>query len=181
MENKFEPEIIPHPGSEYKGIYEQLKIIPVGKTIFSLEVLTEAIKDFQKGKPPLDFIKEYVSPYTQLTKEEISNLKNGDTCYIESSYGMQKTTFPELSGDTHRNLFGKGGANKTLQEKINYGPIYKKMANKIDLLTDRQRMELIVLTKKGQERVELNPLLDLITAMDKRIEQLEAKLNVYGR
>lgn len=55
------------------------------------------------------------------------------------------------------------------------------MANKIDLLTDRQRMELIVLTKKGQERVELNPLLDLITAMDKRIEQLEAKLNVYGR
>lgn len=55
------------------------------------------------------------------------------------------------------------------------------MENKIDLLKDRERMELVVLTKKGQKRVELNPLLDLITAMDKRLEQLEAKLNVYGQ
>ena len=55
------------------------------------------------------------------------------------------------------------------------------MDSQIDLLTEKERIEVVVLTKKGQKRADLNPLLDLITAMDKRIEYLEAKLMVYGQ
>lgn len=93
---------------------------------FSIDVLKDAIGEFLKGKPvSTTEEKKYVSPYIQLTRQEVLDLKNGDECYIMSSYGMQKTTYPDLEGDTHRNMFGKGGTNKTPEEKRDFGPIYK--------------------------------------------------------
>ena len=55
------------------------------------------------------------------------------------------------------------------------------MENKIDLLTEKERLELVVLTKKGQERVEFTPLLNYIRSLEKRIKQLESKNMVYGK
>ncbi len=95
---------------------------------FSLDVLKEAIEKYMEGKPEYKEASKrepYKSPYVQLTREEVLNLKDGDICYIESSWGMQKTTYPELDGDTHRNMIGEGGCNKTTEQKRDFGPIYK--------------------------------------------------------
>jgi hypothetical protein len=93
---------------------------------FSIDLITEAIKEFLKDKPKKEEIdkKPYVSTYIALTREETLALKDGDICYINSSYGMQKCIYPHLN-ETHRNLFGKGGANKTIEERRDYGTIYK--------------------------------------------------------
>ena len=91
-----------------------------------IELVTKAIKEYLKDKPLSNKEEKVTIPrYVSMTKEEIDNLADGDICYIMSSWGMQETTYPALDGDTHRNLFGKGGANKTLQERIDFGPIYK--------------------------------------------------------
>lgn len=68
---------------------------------------------------------EISNKYLVMSREEILNLKDGDKCFIESSWGMQPSTYPELGGDTHRNLFGEGGANKTAEQKRDWGPIFK--------------------------------------------------------
>lgn len=97
---------------------------------FSVSILEEAITEFMKGKPQKEetIEKPYVSPFIALTREETLALKDGDICYIESSYGMQKCIYPHLN-ETHRNLFGKGGANKTIEERRDYGTIYKLRKN----------------------------------------------------
>lgn len=115
------------------GLWEQLNssnYIKSTKYTLNKDVLLKAIAEFQKGKNYINTevtvrIPEY--KYVPMSREEILNLKNGDICYIQSSWGMQKTSYPDLAGDTHRNLFGPGGANKTIEQKRDFGPIYKKI------------------------------------------------------
>lgn len=74
--------------------------------------------------------------YEELTRDEVLSLKEGDICYILSSYGMQECTYPRLN-ETHRHLFWSDELTKLgytkpkdgikTQEMIrDWGTIYKK-------------------------------------------------------
>jgi hypothetical protein len=90
------------------------------------KVIEEYLKDKPKQETPIE--KVFKDPYIQMSREEVLALKDGDECYIMSSWGMQKCTYPYLNADTHRNMFG--GINKTTEELRDWGPIFK--LNKID-------------------------------------------------
>lgn len=74
--------------------------------------------------------------YQELTRKEVLELKDGDECYIMSSWGMQKCIYPKLHGDTHRNLFWSKQLSdlgyqqtreKTTEMLRDWGPIFKKI------------------------------------------------------
>lgn len=76
--------------------------------------------------------------YEELTRDEVLALKDGDECYIRSSWGMQRCIYPNLEKDTHRNMFWSKqltdlgytpppeGVPKTTEMMRDWGPIYKK-------------------------------------------------------
>lgn len=73
--------------------------------------------------------------YEELTREEVLSLKDGDICYIDSSYGINQVTYPKFN-ETHRNMMWSDQLTKlgyeykspkTIEMLRDWGPIYKRI------------------------------------------------------